>query len=324
MARKNLLQGLMNAPAPSEPGPGDARLPAGNSEAGAEKLPAGNPAPPPVPQRRTGALGAVGRSFERMRENAVIEIPADMIDGAGLEDRLGEEGLEALAASLRDYGQQVPVLVRHSPNHEGRYEVVYGRRRVAALRRNGQKVRAMVRNLPDRELIVAQGQENTARVELSWIEKANFARQMAGMGFETKVICDALSVEKTAVSKMARVTDAIPLPLIRAIGPAPGIGRDRWLTLAVALRDPEAALAATEGPADSDARFEAALAAVTRKPPAPARDDARSWGRLRATKKGTAITVPASPFGDWLAGRLDELHARWAEETATSTEDEDR
>lgn len=296
MARKNLLTGLM-----------------------ADQTPPDTADAPPAPPRRTGgAIGAVGKSFAEMRANAVIEIPADMIDGAGLTDRLGDDtDHAALVASIRDYGQQVPVLVRHSPNREGRYDIVYGRRRVAALRVLDQPVRAMVRDLPDRDLIVAQGQENTARVSLSFIEKANFARQMADMSFDRKVICDALGVDKTQISKMLKVAQAIPEALIRAIGAAPNTGRDRWLKLADALRDADAAIAATDGPADSDARFEAALASTRPDRPAPAKatpPDTRDWGRVSQGVRGTTLSLGTSPFGDWLLQRMDDLHARWAEE----------
>jgi ParB family chromosome partitioning protein len=293
MARKGLLDGLM-------------------TDRSGDAPPEGTPA---LPRRGTGAIGAVGRSFAQMRANAVIEVPADMIDGAGIEDRLGvDEGLARLTDSIRDHGQQVPVLLRHSANVEGRYEIVYGRRRVAALRALKQPVRALIRDLTDRDLIVAQGQENTARKELSFVEKALFAGRMAHMGFERKIICDALHVDKTQMSKMLQVAEGVPEALIRAIGPAPGTGRDRWVSLARALPGHEdAALAAVEAAPDSDARFGAALAATRPKPPAPARTSA-AWGQVQRGTRGTTIKLPKSSdaFADWLAARMDGLHAEWA------------
>jgi ParB family transcriptional regulator, chromosome partitioning protein len=44
-----------------------------------------------------------------------------------------------------------------------------------ALRDLGQPVRALVRDFDDAALVMAQGQENGARRDLSFIEKANFA-----------------------------------------------------------------------------------------------------------------------------------------------------
>ena len=296
MARKNLLAGLAQGDRP--------------------------PAPPdgaPPSRRGTGAIGAVGRSIADLKANAVVEIPADMVDTAGLEDRLGaDEDQARLIASIREYGQQVPVLVRHSPNTEGRYEVVYGRRRVAAVKALGGKVRAMVRDMPDRDLIVAQGQENAARKDLTFIEKVNFARQMRDMRFDRKVICDALHIDKTQISRMLTVADGVPEPLLRAIGPAPGIGRDRWVALARALPGQErAALAATEGIAASDARFEAAWTATRpRREREPETERERiGWVTVRRSARATSMTFPRAedPFADWLAGRLEDLRAEWAQ-----------
>ncbi len=313
MARKNLLAGLTGTPSPTA------------SDASA--APSG--ASPPLPRRRTGAVGAVGQSIAGLRANAVVEIPADMIDHGGLHDRLGEEAEahRALVESIREYGQQVPVLVRHSPNHEGRYEAIYGRRRIAALKELRRPVRAMVRDMPDRELIVVQGQENAARRDLTFIEKVNFARQMREMGFERRVICDTLHIDKTAISRMLAVAGAVPERLIEAIGPAPAVGRNRWQALAqrLAARPPDAAalkawaheLGSVEG---SDARFEAAMAALDApRPPSPAPRslsgvDGASLGIVREGSEGMTLRLnPADGFDRWLVDNIKEIHRRFQE-----------
>lgn len=297
MARKDLLKGLMEAPAPAS----DAAAPA---------------------RYERGAIGAVSKSINDLRNRAIIDVPVDLIDNAGLRDRLDEdaEGLDALIQSIRDYGQQVPVLLRRSPETEGRYEVVYGRRRVAALKVLNLPVKALLRQLTDQELIVAQGQENTARKDLSFIEKASFAAQMVEMGFERKVICDALSIDKTVISRMLTVTDAVPLAVIRAIGSAPSAGRDRWLALAGMAqgRSAEDLAASARGPS-SDMRFEAVLAALQVPKPAPAPPRALSGangvdlGRARKAKGKTVIemTGEGRAFADWLIDHMTELHRDW-------------
>ncbi len=242
MARKDLLKGLMEGdPAPRE----DAA---------------------PLPRYARGAIGAVSRSIADLKSRSLTEVAAEVIDDAGIRDRLDEDrdGIEALKASIREYGQQVPVLLRLNPADDSRYEIVFGRRRVRALRELGQPVKAMIRDLSDRELIIAQGQENTARKDLSFIEKANFAAQMVRAGYERKVICDALSIDKTVISRMLTVTDAIPEEVIRAIGAAPTAGRDRWLALAekAAGQRAEMLIDAARG-ANSDARFVAVLAMLS-------------------------------------------------------------
>lgn len=302
MARKDLLKGLLD---PGAGGPDEARPPA------------------PPPRMSKGAIGAVGQSIADLKSRAIIEVPADMIDNAGLEDRLDSnpDEIGELAESMRVYGQQVPVLLRHSPNIEGRYEVVFGRRRVAALKRAGLPVKAMLRDLTDRDLVIAQGQENSARKDLSFIEKANFARQMRDGGFARNVICDALSIDKTVVSRMLTVADTIPLPLLHAIGAAPSIGRDRWMALVGRLkgRDPGALLPLARGD-NSDTRFEAVFRATTAKPdnttppPAPLRAGSAVLGQVSRARGRTVLTLShkASPgFDEWLVQNFEKIHQRF-------------
>lgn len=317
MARKDLLKGLMT---PAKPG--DA--PDGKPDTAA------SPSPPP-PRMKRGAIGAVSQSIADLKGRAMIDVPADMIDMAGIDDRLDsdEDGIAALAESIRAYGQQVPVLLRHSPNYEGRYEVVYGRRRVRALKRLGQPVRAMLRELSDRDLIMAQGQENAARRDLSFIEKARFAQQMVQQGFERAIICDALHIDKTVVSRMLTVADALPEKLVRAIGAAPGAGRDRWLALARRIEGLDnAALVKAAVGADSDTRFAAVFAAAGR-PALPSREqpvtgaDGTPLGKLRRGRDKLAIDFAGdgAAFGEWLLTRIEELHADWQQHRDAEEED---
>ena len=178
----------------------------------------------------------------------------------------------------------------------------------------------MLRQLTDQELIVAQGQENSARKDLSFIEKASFAAQMVEMSFERKVICDALSIDKTVISRMLTVTDAVAPAVIRAIGSAPAAGRDRWLMLAKLAegRDPDELIAAATG-ARSDARFEAVLAAIQAPKPAAiaprplAGANGAALGQARKAKGKTVIelTGEGRAFADWLIDHMTELHRDW-------------
>ena len=298
MARKDLLKGLMSGDPPARE---DAA---------------------PLPRYARGAIGAVSRSIADLKSRSLTEVPAAAIDDAGIRDRLDEDrtGIEALKASIREYGQQVPVLLRQKPGDDSRYEIVFGRRRVQALRELDQPVKAMIRDLSDRELVIAQGQENTARKDLSFIEMANFAAQMVRGGYERKVICDALSIDKTVISRMLSVTDAIPEAVIRAIGAAPSAGRDRWLSLAEksAGRSPDELVAAARGE-DSDARFVAVLAAMTAPKPAPLTprilhgEDGDILGQARKTKGKTVIELSGEgrAFADWLVDHMTELHRDW-------------
>lgn len=318
MARKNLLKDLLAEPVPV----------------------AGTPAPPPRAGGSIGAIGAVSRGIADLKARAVLELDPHLIDAAGMTDRLEHDEADhaRLMASLRTWGQQVPVLVRPHPEAPGRYQIVYGRRRVLALRDLGQPVRALVRDLDDFALVMAQGQENTARRDLSFIEKANFARQLVAAGYERAIACDALSVDKTLLSRMLSVADRVPVALVELIGTAPGIGRDRWLAFADRLAacpvDPDAArdiLAVSPLPPTPDSRFEALdawlsgreLTAVNSEAPsrpAPRETLHASDGRPLAelTRRHGTLTLTLRSrdldgFEDWLATHLAEIHATWRE-----------
>ncbi|MTH78515.1 plasmid partitioning protein RepB [Paracoccus aestuariivivens] len=296
MARKDLLKDLMSGPSTSD----ESR---------------------PLPRSDRGAIGAVSKSISELRSRAIIEVQPELIDHAGIRDRLDDDpsGIESLKDSLREYGQQVPVLLRHSPNFEGRYDIVFGRRRVMAMRELNMPVKAMVRTLNDQELVVAQGQENSARKDLSFIEKANFAAQMVKAGFERKVICDALSIDKTVISRMLTVTDAVPEELIQAIGAAPSAGRDRWLGLSQKIqgRSVQDMVEAAVGK-DSDSRFAAVLEALAVPRPKSAQQVLRGNGgeRLGQAKRGKnksmiELTGEGNAFGEWLIQNIHEVHRDW-------------
>ncbi|OYU37755.1 MAG: plasmid partitioning protein RepB [Pseudorhodobacter sp. PARRP1] len=303
MARKDVLIGLLATPAPSAAAP---------------------------PRAQKGAIGAVSRSIADLKARSVIELDPDLIEAGGLQDRLESDAVDdsALARSIGEYGQQVPVLVRPHPDHEGRFQIVYGRRRVLAMRALGQPVKALVRDLDDRALVLAQGQENTARRDLSFIEKANFARQLQEAGYDRKVICDALSVDKTLASRMLSVAGRLSPALIEAIGAAPSVGRDRWLALADLVEAGGDGVAAAVGET-SDARFQAvwdhlsqpkagATALPRPAPQVPPRVVLAMGGAplAEATLGTTTMTLKlrlaqTAGFEDWLLDNLPALLRDW-------------
>lgn len=287
-----------------------------------------------------GAVGALQSSLNRMQENAVQELDGNLIDMAGVEDRLGTDmqAQKQLQDSLRTYGQQVPVLVRPHPKTPGRFEIVYGRRRLQALKALGMPVKAMVRQLDDHALVMAQGQENTARQDLSFIEKASFAAQLDVGGHDRQTIADALSIDLPMVSRMLKVGHAFELSFLRQIGSAPSIGRDRWMALVKLFEQPAAKERADKrmSQADwegfnSDERFEAIFAEASAQPekaatsPAPSSKprtlrsrDGKALADIRSGKRGVTVTVPARSaegFDTWLDAHaeelLQEIHDRW-------------
>lgn len=329
MARKDLLKGLMDTPDADQ----------------VENAPALDTAPEPArvdparPRYTKGAIGAVSQSIADLKSRSVTEIDPNLIDAAGLQDRLeySEDENQALMHSIKTYGQQVPILVRPNPENPDRFQIVFGRRRVFATRDLGIKVKAMIRDLDDTELVMAQGQENTARKDLSFIEKANFARQMADAGYERKVICDAIHIDKTLISRMLSVAERVPIEVIEAIGAAHGIGRDRWLALAdgfektdYTAEDALGMLGAAGGEKSED-RFEIILRLMERRigqydlpkksnpsqpstqTPLKSADGVKlgqaSWGSGKMVLK--LNTRNTGGFDEWLVDNLSEIYQDW-------------
>lgn len=199
----------------------------------------------PAPSKAAKLPGSVGGLRDSLREitaNSIRDIPPDRIEMDGLRDRLVLEdpSIDELAESIRKHGQQVPILVRPADRPD-RFRIIYGRRRLAAIRRVGGTVKAIVRTLDDDASLIAQGQENNLRLDPSFIERALFIRDMQQAGYKPAVIQDALGLTRQGVSNHRVVIESLPEELIRLIGPAHGIGRRQWGDLA-ALATSDAAV----------------------------------------------------------------------------------
>jgi len=191
---------------------------------------------PPSPSRIAKLPGSVGGLRDSLREitaNSIRDIDPSQIDVDGLRDRLilEDSSIDELAESISKYGQQVPIMVRPSSQTD-RYQIVYGRRRLAAIRKSGGMVKAIVRTLDDDASLVAQGQENNLRLDPSFIEKSLFISEMQKFGYKPGVIQDALGLTRQGVSNHRVVMDQLPLEIVEIIGPAHGIGRRQWGELA--------------------------------------------------------------------------------------------
>ena len=224
------------------------------------------------------------------RGAAVLEIDPSLVDPSPVQDRIEEPGDASfllLKASIAERGQEVPVLVRAHPARTGRFQSAYGHRRVRACGELGIAVKAFVREMGDDQLVVAQGLENAAREDLTFIERAGFALRLERAGHARTVIQAALAVDKAEVSKMISSGSSIPATLVARIGRAPKVGRQRWVALGEALKGadaPERANAAVEADGferlSSDERFARVLAA------------ANATGSSVATAKVSAVAGP--------------------------------
>jgi ParB family chromosome partitioning protein len=343
MARKNLLTRLT-----------DPKLTAVNfSDDPSFSLPKA-----PLAFTARGAVGSVSRSIDELAARAdrakalearlaagsvIIDIDPALIDDSFIVDRMqgDDENFRLLIDAIRSNGQESPILVRPHPLEKGRYQVAFGHRRLKAAVELQRPVRAFVKDLSDRDLVIAQGQENSARADLSFIEKARFASRLEAAGYDRETIMAALSVDKTTVSRMISVTSRIPEKVVDTIGPARSVGRDRWLELAALGQTPkfkEIVLHLRSAPeflaVDSDGRFELLhnqLAAAA-KPPVSrglqseqgrtkasaafwARDDGTNIVKINTGRKSMVLSVDhhvAPGFGDYLLGQMTRLYEDYA------------
>lgn len=168
-----------------------------------------------------------GASFEEQLRRTAQDIDPDDIDMGPLQDRIDlETGLGDLVETIRESGQQVPALVRKTD--DGSYVAVYGRRRILACRRLERPVRAIVTELSEEDALVAQGLENAARLDTSYIEKALFVHRVEQAGFSSGVIQRALGIDRAALSRFRAAARDIPEAVIKRIGAAHGAGRRQW------------------------------------------------------------------------------------------------
>ncbi|WP_188394103.1 plasmid partitioning protein RepB [Mesorhizobium sp. SARCC-RB16n] len=334
MSRKNLLSSLT-----------DRKLTAVNSAPLADSFVTAMP-PALERNRSRGAFGAITRSIDELAEKAqsakefearllegetVVDLDPDSIDVSFVADRMDEdrEAFEELVEAIRQRGQDSPILVRPHPAVGGRYMTVFGHRRTRAAKILGRSVRAVVKDLGDKDHVIAQGQENSARADLSFIEKAVFASNLERNSYDRDVIMAALSVDKTVVSKMISVTKDIPEEIIKAVGSAKNSGRDRWYDLAKKIRgggvsvreliaSPDFKAATSDDRLEILARHLSAKRVGKETPPAQ-RAATNSWVpidksisvTLKKTAKKATVTLESAdgpPFAEFIAGQLDALY----------------
>ncbi|MBN9887031.1 plasmid partitioning protein RepB [Salipiger abyssi] len=196
----------------------------------------GGNAPEKAPRTSAPALGALQGSLAAIRE-----IDPTLIDDWGPADRLEEftavnpdeddDSFDALKNSIREGGQHVPILVRRAKT-EGRYEAIYGRRRLRACRELGIKVRANVQDIDDATALLAKGLENAARRNLSFYEKARFAEAIQAAGHDGATARQVLNLSASGLSHLSKITQNVPAKVGDQLGAAPRSGRPKWTALA--------------------------------------------------------------------------------------------
>lgn len=268
---------------------------------------------------RLGRAEAIER---RLAEgHTVVELDPASIEPSFVQDRMPGD-IDGLMSSIREQGQQVPILVRPHPDLPARYQVAFGHRRLRAVAELGRSVRAVVRDLTDEQLVVAQGQENNEREDLTFIEKARFAYRLSKQ-FPREIVIAAMSIDKSNLSKMISLFDSLPGALIDAIGAAPGVGRPSWQKLVESIeKAPSSADDALKFALSEDVqrlpsaeRFKAVLVSLTPKrvargiPEVMATPDGLRIGQLTQSKTKLELIIDKKATPEFAAFVLEKLPA---------------
>ncbi|CAH1658752.1 plasmid partitioning protein RepB [Chelatococcus asaccharovorans] len=281
-----------------------------------------------------GELAEKAARADQIIEGAsVIELDPELVDSSFVSDRMDDDGaFGELLEAIRERGQDSPILVRPHPADAGRYQIVFGHRRVRAARQLGRKVRAVVRTISNTEHVIAQGQENSARENLSFIERALFAQRLVDQGYDRPTVQAALAVDAPMLTRMLSVSGRVPEDLAVAIGSCKTIGRDRWLTFAQLVESPDARQAALDlagqpgfSELASEARFEklhAELRARAKRRGSAAKPIKDKWQpedraiAVELTDTGRSFSVAfkskgGAQFGRFVAESLERLYGEY-------------
>ncbi len=170
----------------------------------------------------------------RASRRDILRLEPSKCEPSFIRDRMSEEDNEeylSLKKAIEQVGQQSPILVRPHPEKSGIYQIAYGHRRWQVCSELGIAVNAVVKELTNEQLLIAQGQENHERKNLSFIETAMFAEAMRKT-YPSQVIMESLRLGKSSLSQYLSVTREISPAIIKAIGAAPKTGRPKWVALA--------------------------------------------------------------------------------------------
>ncbi len=305
-----------------------------------DRQPKGDPSETRAEYARRGASRSMMQSLDEMAENSmrvlegetIVSLDPDLLEASPFADRIAsnDDDFSALVTAIGQAGQSSPILVRPHPDVAGRFVIVYGHRRARAARQLGIAVRAVIKPIEDIAHVIAQGQENTARSDLTFIEKALFARKLIASGIDKETVKSALTIDDTLLSRMLSVAELVPEDVLNALGAAKGVGRDRWEELKKLVQLPGKATDASTllhsdefARIEPDQRFSFLLDGLKRqsgrKKPATTKPAERSWSvaenavKVATKDTGRAFTLAlkakdASGFGAFLSEHLERLY----------------
>ena len=152
-----------------------------------------------IPQRPASSSGgSIEVALDRLAEN-----PRQP------RQRIADDALATLAASIREHGVIQPILVTETPTG---YQLVAGERRVRAARMAGlERIPAVVRQLADREQLELALVENLQREDLDPIEAATAYRQLIDdHGFTQEELASRVGRARSTIANTLRLLELHP------------------------------------------------------------------------------------------------------------------
>lgn len=195
------------------------------------------PAPSKMPITGPGQFAAfMAKESDALQENAELKAQLTKWDGAlpvqSLDPNLIDDSKWAnrhadsfraeefvqLKEEIRSAGGNVqPIKVRPHPTKPGRFEVVFGHRRLRACKELGLKVKAMVVTQSDQELFIDMDRENRSREDLRPYEQgAMYLKAIKDGLFKTQAELAAATGASTATVNQSITIAKLPAKVLAA------------------------------------------------------------------------------------------------------------
>ena len=185
-------------------------------------------------QENPALLAEYKETIELLKADAIVELDVDQIvlDGR-IIDRLeiDEDQLSELVSDISLNGQLLPIKVRPHPELEDVYVLIYGARRLEAIKNIGGslKIKAYIdREISEEDAIKAQFSENSGRKDYTYLERClhilELEERFAGQ-LERMELTQLVRIRPNRYSEMKTISYALGKDILIALGDAKGAGR---------------------------------------------------------------------------------------------------
>jgi ParB family chromosome partitioning protein len=251
----------------------------------------------PRPRLGRGLAALLGDGMPAMSGNtqssSMHALPIDLLDPGPHQPRgaMNNEGLDDLAASIRERGVLQPLLARPHPSQTGRYQLIAGERRWRAAGLAGlHEVPVVIQEMSDTDAALAALVENLQREDLNPMEEAEgYSRLIDEAGLTQERLAQALGKSRVHVTNVLRLLN-LPEPIQQEVRKGSlSFSHARAL---LGHADPEAAMAAV---LDKGLNVRETEAMASQQPEAPRRRKDRQVEPDTAAMEQRLVETLGSP-----------------------------